>query len=151
MTSCLENLAMSGSLIAVSSVQNRYGANSNGGAYRRYQANMIKPSICCGNAAFCQITLTELIDRTVMFSWVKRILIVLYLSYIGESLLGLYLYCDDICYCQDAVNGLCLSSSTEAPDSADWISSEWRQHKRHVFILSFAGKPIYSRYRDVLT
>jgi len=39
-----------------------------------------------------------------------------------------------------------LSTSPDSPDAADWISSEWRQHKRHVFILSFAGKPIYSRY-----
>jgi len=46
---------------------------------------------------------------------------------------------------QEAVNGLHMSTSLDSPDAADWISSEWRQHKRHVFILSFAGKPIYSR------
>ena len=53
--------------------------------------------------------------------------------------------------CQDAVNGLSLSTSPDSPDAVDWISSEWRQHKRHVFILSFAGKPIYSRYFKMLT
>lgn len=30
--------------------------------------------------------------------------------------------------------------------TADWHTAEWRQQKSHVFILSFAGKPIYTRY-----
>jgi hypothetical protein len=29
---------------------------------------------------------------------------------------------------------------------ADSSSPKWRSRKRHYFILSFAGKPIYSRY-----
>jgi len=54
-------------------------------------------------------------------------------------------------FIQEAVNGVHLSTSRDSPDPADWNSSEWRQHKRHVFILSCAGKPIYSRYFDILT
>jgi hypothetical protein len=27
-------------------------------------------------------------------------------------------------------------------------SPEWRAHKKHVFILSSSGKPVYSRYGD---
>jgi hypothetical protein len=30
----------------------------------------------------------------------------------------------------------------------DPASAEWKQHKKHFFVLSSAGKPIYSRYGD---
>lgn len=42
--------------------------------------------------------------------------------------------------------GLMLSSTTSLEHSADWHSPEWRHHRKHIFILSCAGKPIYTRY-----
>ena len=33
----------------------------------------------------------------------------------------------------------------EDDESEDVNSSGWRQHRKHIFILSSAGKPIYSR------
>ncbi|XP_067002562.1 vacuolar fusion protein MON1 homolog [Anabrus simplex] len=32
------------------------------------------------------------------------------------------------------------------PEEEYWSSTEWKERKKHVFILSAAGKPIYSRY-----
>jgi len=42
----------------LSNVQNWYGANADGGAYWRHLANANELSVCGGDAAFCQITLT---------------------------------------------------------------------------------------------
>jgi hypothetical protein len=57
---------------------------------------------------------------------------------------------------QDALNGLNVTVSDtssaaveedeEENAAADWHTAEWRQQKKHVFILSLAGKPIYTRY-----
>ncbi|KAM9536329.1 vacuolar fusion protein MON1 homolog B-like isoform 2-T2 [Salvelinus alpinus] len=41
------------------------------------------------------------------------------------------------------------TGATEAPPShrdEDVMAESWRQHRKHVFVLSEAGKPIYSRY-----
>ena len=39
-----------------------------------------------------------------------------------------------------------LSATNEEDEVvADWHTEDWKLHKQHVFILSFAGKPIYSR------
>ena len=42
----------------LSKVQNRYGADADGGAYWRRLANAIETSVCGGDAALCQITVT---------------------------------------------------------------------------------------------
>lgn len=38
-----------------------------------------------------------------------------------------------------------LASSESYPD---WYKNEWKEHRKHVFILSSSGKPIYTRYGD---
>ncbi|KAF8563911.1 hypothetical protein P879_10164 [Paragonimus westermani] len=42
------------------------------------------------------------------------------------------------------------SSSYETDDTPDYkaVCSDWQQHNLHVFVLSEAGKPVYSRYGD---
>ena len=45
-----------------SNVQNRFGANAVGGAYWRHLTNAIELSMCSGDAAFRQITLTTYYD-----------------------------------------------------------------------------------------
>ena len=40
-------------------MQNRYSADADGNAYWRNMANAIEPSVCCGDAALRQITLTS--------------------------------------------------------------------------------------------
>ena len=35
-----------------------------------------------------------------------------------------------------------------AHDSEDISSDEWKLHPKHVFLLSWAGRPIYSRYDE---
>ena len=42
----------------LSTGQNRYGANTDGGAHWRHLANTIEPSVCGGDAALCQTALT---------------------------------------------------------------------------------------------
>lgn len=40
------------------------------------------------------------------------------------------------------------SSTKSLEHCADWHNPEWRHHRKHVFILSCAGKPIYTRHGD---
>ncbi|XP_061430010.1 LOW QUALITY PROTEIN: vacuolar fusion protein MON1 homolog A-like [Lethenteron reissneri] len=55
---------------------------------------------------------------------------------------------------RDAANGAESDSATVAAaeeeaasrDGEDVTSAEWRQHRKHIFVLSEAGKPIYSRH-----
>lgn len=48
---------------------------------------------------------------------------------------------------KDTIN-LCRSDSNSSNKLPDWLNEEWRQHKKHIFIFSLAGKPIYSRHGD---
>ncbi len=43
-------------------------------------------------------------------------------------------------------------SRTESLEETEYVhSAEWKGHRKHVFILSQAGKPIYSRYSFCLS
>ncbi|KAF6771819.1 hypothetical protein AHF37_09007 [Paragonimus kellicotti] len=46
--------------------------------------------------------------------------------------------------------GLLTSSPYETDDTPDYkaVCPDWQQHNLHVFVLSEAGKPVYSRYGD---
>jgi len=41
-----------------------------------------------------------------------------------------------------------VREAEETAEEDDWRSSAWREHKKHVFIMSYAGKPIYTRSAD---
>ncbi|XP_029358247.1 vacuolar fusion protein MON1 homolog A [Echeneis naucrates] len=48
---------------------------------------------------------------------------------------------------EKAIEDQCNSISTESRSKEEDVSSEaWRSHRKHVFVLSEAGKPIYTRY-----
>lgn len=44
-------------------------------------------------------------------------------------------------------DGLSSSSNEDSEDQV--INKEWTDKKKHVFVLSSAGKPIYSRYFEI--
>jgi hypothetical protein len=41
-----------------------------------------------------------------------------------------------------------MATYTRKHQNQDIESQEWKDHKKHIFILSSSGKPIYSRYGD---
>lgn len=48
---------------------------------------------------------------------------------------------------EEAIEEQCNNMSLESRSREEDVSSEaWRSHKKHVFVLSEAGKPIYTRY-----
>lgn len=50
---------------------------------------------------------------------------------------------------EDLENKLDLDESLESNEEGSWQTQEWKNEEKHIFILSSAGKPIYSRYNNV--